>query len=85
MKELASIGLGGVNLEKPIGGGRITVVFDKKDVPDSDMEGAMELGEKLVRYGVNSTSTNHSWKITKIFSVHQRNKKPCKHFINDMP
>lgn len=52
IKELAAIGLEGVNLEKPVGGGRITVVFDKKDVPDSDMRGAMELGEKLVRYGV---------------------------------
>lgn len=52
IKELAAIGLGGVNLEKPVGGGRITVVFDKKDVPDSDMREAMELGEKLVRYGV---------------------------------
>lgn len=29
IKELAAIGLGGVNLEKPVGGGRITVVFDK--------------------------------------------------------
>lgn len=52
IKELAAIGLGGVNLEKPVGEGRITAVFDKKDVPDSDMRGAMELGEKLVRYGV---------------------------------
>lgn len=85
IKELAAIGLGGINLEKPVGGGRITVVFDKKDVPDSDMRGAMELGESWFVMVSNSTSTNQNWKITKIFSVHQRNKKTCKHFNNGMP
>lgn len=52
MKELVVIGFGGVNLEKFIGGGWIIVVFDKKYVFNFDMEGVMELGEKLVCYGV---------------------------------
>lgn len=55
MKELAVIGVKGVNLEKPVGRARITVVFDKKYVPNSSMEGVMELGEKLVRYGIKFT------------------------------
>lgn len=69
MKELAVIGVKGVNLEKPVGRAR-TVVFDKKYVPNSNMEGVMELGEKLVHYGIKFTNT---------FSVHQRNKNPCEH------
>ena len=52
MKELAAIGLGGIKFEKPVGGGLITDVFDKKDMSDSDLKRAMELGEKLVRYGI---------------------------------
>lgn len=51
LNKLAANGLGGVNLEKLVGRARITVVFDKK-IPDSDLEGAMELGEKLVRFGI---------------------------------
>lgn len=51
LNKLAANGLGGVNLEKLVGRARITVVFDKK-IPDSDLEGAMELGETLVRFGI---------------------------------
>lgn len=50
MKELAANGLGGVNLEKYVGRALMTVVFEKKDVHDSNMDRAMELGENLVRY-----------------------------------
>lgn len=41
MKELAAIGLGGIKFEKPVGGGLITDVFDKKDMSDSDLKRAM--------------------------------------------
>lgn len=51
LNKLAANGLRGVNLEKLVGRAQITVVFDKK-IPDSDLEGAMELGEKLVRFGI---------------------------------
>lgn len=75
MKELAVIGVKGVNLEKPVGRARITVVFDKKYVPNSDMERVMELGGKAgsLWYQI------HNWKITNTLSVHQRNKNPCEH------
>uniref|UniRef100_K1Q110 Uncharacterized protein n=1 Tax=Magallana gigas TaxID=29159 RepID=K1Q110_MAGGI len=43
MKELAAIGLGGIKFEKPVGGGLITDVFDKKDMSDSDLKRAMEM------------------------------------------
>lgn len=85
MKELAAIGLGGIKFEKPVGGGLITDVFDKKDMSDSDLKRAMELEESWFVMVSNSTSTNHSWKIPKMFSVHQETKNRVNTSVTECP
>ena len=52
MNDLASMNLGRVNFEKPHGGGRVAVVFLKLDASQVDLEGAIEIGEKLNRFGI---------------------------------
>lgn len=84
MKELAAIGLGGIKFEKPVGGGLITDVFDKKNMSDSDLKRAMELGEKLVRYGIKFDEYKSQLENTENVLCPSRNKKPCKHFNNGM-
>lgn len=84
MKELAVIGVKGVNLEKPVGRARITVVFDKKYVPNSDMERVMELGGKAGSLWYQIRRVQIQLENTENVICPSRNKKPCKHFNNGM-
>jgi predicted ArsR family transcriptional regulator len=52
MKQLEEVMLGKVNMDKPLGGGRVTVVFIKTDVNDLDIDSAMQFTEKPLRFGV---------------------------------
>uniref|UniRef100_K1R6A0 Uncharacterized protein n=1 Tax=Magallana gigas TaxID=29159 RepID=K1R6A0_MAGGI len=74
MKELAAIGLGGINLEKPVGGGLITDVLDKKDMSDSDLKRAMELGKSWFVMVSNSPSTNPIGKYRKCYMSIKKQK-----------
>ena len=52
MTELANQKFGNVNHEKPLSGGRVTVIFAKKDISEAEMEVALEFSEKLNSVGI---------------------------------
>ena len=74
MHELSALGLGLVNTDKPAGGGRASVVFQKVETANLDMEATIQITESLNTFGIKLEEFEAGYQDTE--NVLCQSKKP---------